>query len=135
LRLIGDVVKKFDQIEVDGKMHAVEFKRPTYRHKVEYLKTVLPLQNEATAFQKEVEGGDVQNPEKGVEIVEKLNRARWKILLKLHNGGQVFKTEDSFMDVADRDLEMIYGWLEAQMGLKKTEAEQDFLSDSEKSPR
>lgn len=122
---------KFDQIEVDGKMNAVEFKRPTYRHKVEYLKTVLPLQNEAAAFQKEVESGTVEHPEKGVEIVEKLNRARWKILLKLHTG-QVFSSEDNFMDVADRDLEQIYGWLEAQMGLKKAEGEKDFLSSSEK---
>lgn len=123
--------KKFD-LEVDGKAQAVSFRRPTYKQKMDYLRTILPLQKEATAFQKEVESGDIQNPEKGIQMLEALNKARLEILLSLHVGEKFFQKPEDFQPVANKDLEAMYTWLQDEMGLNRTKTEEDFLSNSGK---
>lgn len=125
-------MKKFDEIEINGEVKSVSFTRPTYRNKMDYLKSVLPLQKDATTFQKEVEAGEVKDCEKGVKIIDTLNKARWEILFSLHKDKDVFKTENDFQDVADRDLDKLYTWLESEMGLKQTEEQEAFLFNSEK---
>jgi hypothetical protein len=109
----------------------VNLRKPIFEHRMEYLKVILPMQNELVAFQKAAKSGSVENPEEGMNKLNKFYEARFSLLFKLHDRA-VFKQPAEFGKVAGSDIEKMCNWMEGEMGAHKTEVEESFLPNSGK---
>jgi hypothetical protein len=115
--------EKFE-VEIEGKKLELVFRRPTLKHRREFL--AFGAKNQA-----EIKKAQEGKSDKGYALLEETITLKNKILTELcENGG--LKSPDDFDNMASEDVEKLWAWFDQKIGVVKSKEESDFLDKSAK---
>jgi len=119
--------EKFE-LEVDGKRAVCLFARPTLRHRKMFLQWA--AEKEAVIKAMQVEGKN--NAPESLSLMIASQDLRNKILLQLMEKNDAISAIEDFDNVANEDMERLWGWFDKSVGLARSEKEEAFLPKSGK---